>query len=323
MSEANAAAAGAADSDGAAGPGFGVILPTSDPLDRGDLDLVEVATEIEAAGFDSLWVGDHLSFHAPILEANVAMAAAAAVTSRIRLGFGVYLLALRPLAWSAKQLTSLQALSGNRLILGVGVGGESPDEWAAAGVPRSERGKRTDLYLPELKRLLAGEAADDPVGGAQIPALAPRGEVPPIWIGGRADAALRRAARFGQGWLGIWIDPKRVVQAREKLAAFAEEAGRRTPRIGLTVFFNIDDDESRARDEISVFLESQYQLEFSAVERWALHGGAERVGERLAELIAAGVEDFVFIPASRRPRPQFERLAGVREAVCTYGKDER
>lgn len=294
-------------------------MPTSDPLNRDDLDLVAVAVEIEEAGFDSLWVGDHLSFHAPILEANVAMAAAAAVTSRVRLGFGVFLLALRPLAWSAKHLTSLQALSGNRLILGVGVGGESPAEWAAAGVPRSERGKRTDLFLPELERLLGGKPARDPAGGAPIPALAPFGEVPPIWIGGRADAALRRAARFGQGWLGIWVDPGRVLRTREKLAAFSEEAGRRVPRIGVTVFFNIDDDETRAREEIAVFLKSQYRLDFSTVERWSVYGTVERVGERLAEFAAAEVEDFVFIPASRKPRAQFERLARIRETISGIG----
>ncbi len=126
---------------------IGVSLPTTGE----DVpDVVEAARTAERAGFDSVWVGDHLADGRPILESTVALAAAAAVTERVRLGFGVLQLALRHPAWAAKQIGSLQTLSRGRLVLGVGAGGDTPLEWAAAGVPVAERGARTDRALAAL-----------------------------------------------------------------------------------------------------------------------------------------------------------------------------
>lgn len=292
-------------------PGVGILLPTSDPLEREQLDLPALAREVEAAGFDSLWVGDHLAFHAPILEATVAMAAAAAVTERIALGFGVFIPALRPLAWAAKQLGSLQVISCDRLLLGVGVGGENPAEWAAAGVPVGARGRRTDAMLGPLLRLLDGDPAVDPATGEQVPRLLPVGRRPPLWVGGRADASLRRAARVGDGWLGIWLDAERVARSRERLAALAEEEGRPVPRIAATVFVNGGSRHEAARQEIACFLESQYRLPFAKVERYAAFGEPDDVVGRIEELTQAGVEDLVLVPASRDPREQLPTLSAV------------
>lgn len=98
-----------------------------------------------------------MSTGAPFLESVVALSAAAAVTERLQLGFGVLLLGLRSEAWIAKQIASLQLLSGGRVLLGVGVGGAPAAEWAAAGALLHERGRRTDLMLQALPDLLAGK----------------------------------------------------------------------------------------------------------------------------------------------------------------------
>lgn len=296
-------------------PGFGVMLHTYDPLRQGMADVSAMARVVEDAGFDSLWVGDHLAFHAPIMEATVAMAAAATATRRIALGFGVFILALRPLAWAAKQLGSLQVLSGDRLILGVGIGGENPAEWEAAGVPLDVRARRTDAALTELPRLLTGVPGVDPVTGAAIPSLEPYGRCPPIWVGGRRDAALRRAARFGDGWMGIWIDPERARRSSELLAEFAVQAGRPMPSVGAIVFATVDKNVRRAREQAQSFLEGQYGLPFDKVERWVAYGDVSSVAAYLRLLVDAGVEHFTMISAGNDPRAQYEALASVSNLV--------
>ena len=100
-----------------------------------------LARRCEALGLDSLWTGDHVSFHNPLYESLTLLASYAAITSRIKLGSGVYLLALRRPTVVAKITSTLDALCGGRLIFGVGVGGENPKEFEACGVPHHERGR--------------------------------------------------------------------------------------------------------------------------------------------------------------------------------------
>ena len=104
--------------------GFGVMLPNIDPF-RCSPPFLDAAALAEDLGFDSGWVGDHLSFHPPVLEAVCAVSAAAGRTRRIRLGFAVMLLAMRHPAWTAKQLMAIDRLAPGRLVLVPGVGGEN------------------------------------------------------------------------------------------------------------------------------------------------------------------------------------------------------
>src|SRR5215813_1932442 len=106
--------------------------------------LFELVGRLETVGYESLWVGDHLSFHNPLHESLTVLAACAGVTRKIRLGTAVYLLALRPAGLVAKVTATLDVLSGGRLVFGVGVGGENPKEFALVGVPHRERGVRVD-----------------------------------------------------------------------------------------------------------------------------------------------------------------------------------
>jgi alkanesulfonate monooxygenase SsuD/methylene tetrahydromethanopterin reductase-like flavin-dependent oxidoreductase (luciferase family) len=290
-------------------PPIGVMLPISDPAGHGTSDIAAAARHLEAAGVDGVWAGDHLAFHTPIVESGVALATAAAVTGRVRLGFGVLLLALRPPAWAAKQISSLQAVSGGRLVLGVGVGGENPVEWAAAGVPLHERGARTDAVLGVLPDLLSGRPVQLPAPyGELVPALLPCAGMPPLWVGGRSDDALRRAARFGDGWLGMWADENRIARAGERLRCLAEEAGRPRPRTGLLVFVHVGED---ANGEPAEFIGSQYRIPYEKVERYVATGSVDHVAERLAGLAAAGVEEFLLFPAAADHRRQYDLIGEV------------
>ncbi|WP_267592796.1 LLM class flavin-dependent oxidoreductase [Carbonactinospora thermoautotrophica] len=135
----------------------------------------------EEAGLESVWVGDHLIPVRPILDSTLVLATAAAATEQ--LGFGVLILALRPVAWAAKQVATLQHLSGDRVLLGVGAGGDVRRDaaWRAVGVPYRERGKRTDAALEVLPSLVEGEPTV--VDGEEV-TLAPEATMPPVLIGG-------------------------------------------------------------------------------------------------------------------------------------------
>jgi len=124
--------------------GFGVMLPTFDPFRTGPPPLARGAALAEDLGFDAGWVGDHLAFHPPVMDALGALCAAAASTRTLLLGTGVLLLPMRHPVWTAKQVATVDALAPGRVLLGVGVGGENPAEWEAAGVPVRERGRRLD-----------------------------------------------------------------------------------------------------------------------------------------------------------------------------------
>ena len=299
-------------------PRCGVLLPSFDPLRTGGPpQIVQAARLAETLGFDAAWVGDHLACPAPGLDAPACLAAAAAVTERIGLGFRVMLLGLRQPAWAAKQLATIDALSGGRLLLGVGVGGEFPEEFAAAGVPVRQRGARLDESLSVLGDLLTGR----PVGhqGAtlqlDVPPLEPVMSQPPrIFVGGRGEPALRRAARFGDAWLPMWLSPQRVAERSQRLAELACELGRPTPATALLVCVRIDDD-TAARREAEAHLQGQYRLGLEAVERWTLLGSIETVVEQLESYRVAGVDEFLLMPLGRDPLVQYEHLAEVRSRL--------
>jgi alkanesulfonate monooxygenase SsuD/methylene tetrahydromethanopterin reductase-like flavin-dependent oxidoreductase (luciferase family) len=143
-----------------------------------------------------------------------------------------------------------------------------------------------------------------------VPALLPAGELPPVWIGGRSDQALRRAVRFGHGWLGMWGDERRVLQARERLREFAEEEARPVPRVGLHVFVHVVQD-GGGRDEAATFVSGQYRLPFEKVERYVAVGTAAEVTEHLAGLVASGVEELLLHPAAGDHHRQYDLLAPI------------
>jgi probable F420-dependent oxidoreductase len=294
---------------------FGVLLPTFDPLHTGETPAVlEGARRAEELGFDAGWVGDHLWGHAPWLDSTVALSAAAAVTKRLTLGFSVMLLGLRPPAWAAKQIQTLHALSGGRLVLGVGVGGEYPEEFEAAGVDVGKRGKRTDETLAVLGDLLLGRRVDydgETVSVHANPLAPAMPRLPRILIGGRSEAALRRTARFGDGWLPMWLSPDGLLERSARLRELATAGGRPEPSITLLILVHVDEDLERSRREAAEHLEGQYKLPLPVVERWAALGPREHVAETLQSYLEVGVSELILMTLGREPLVQYERLAEV------------
>lgn len=296
--------------------GFGVMLPSFDPFRLGAPPLLAAARLAEDLGFDSGWVGDHLSFHPPVLEPCGALAAVAAVTRRLVLGTGVLLLPMRNPVWTAKQLGTVAALAPERLIVGVGAGGENPAEFEAAGYPVAQRGRRLDEAMVVLDALLRGEAVDHP--GPLLPVRSPKLEPvpssrPPLVVGGRSTHAVRRAARLAEGWLAVWLSPRRVRAAVEDLRAHAEEFRRPVCTTVMLSFVHVTDDVEAGRAELQRFVAGQYGMPVEAIEKWCVIGSEARVADMLAEFRDAGAESFVMLPTSANVLAQYERLAAVRE----------
>lgn len=273
----------------------GITLPAGGSI--GDF-----AKHAEDVGLESVWTGDHLIALAPKLDSTLLLAQAAATTSRLRLGFGVLILALRPVAWAAKQIATLQHLSGDRVLLGVGTGGvvHGDAAWRAVGVPFTERGPRTYAALDMLPDLVAGRPT--PVGGEKI-TLAPGSTMPPVLIGGGLPAA-RRAVRRGYGWYPAFLPPAHLAEAVHELT---EHAGRK-PDVTAQVAMALGDLPPE-EVEAQVRRLTDYGMPEEYARQSMLVGGREQAAEHLAALFAAGADRVVGLPFGGNNHHQAELLA--------------
>jgi alkanesulfonate monooxygenase SsuD/methylene tetrahydromethanopterin reductase-like flavin-dependent oxidoreductase (luciferase family) len=269
----------------------------------------------EDLGFAAVWAGDHLACPAPGLDAPAALTVAGAVTDRIGLGFSVMLLGLRAPAWAAKQLQTIDHLAGpGRLRLGVGVGGEFPEEFEAAGVNVRERGARLDDALDVLPDLLTGEPVEYEGRALTVrsPALGPAvASLPPVYVGGRGEPAVRRAARVGDVWLPMWLSPAKVAERSAQLAEIALEHDRPAPRTALLVLIRIDDDRPAAREVADAHLRGQYRMGLDKVERWTVLDSIDGAVETLSEYRAVGVTEILMLSLGPDALNQYESLAEV------------
>lgn len=287
--------------------------------DPWDADLIRT---VEAAGFDSFWTGEHIVYHRPILDAVPVLATAAAVTSRIRIGPATLLLPLRHPTMVAKEFCSLDVLSKGRVILTVGVGGEYPREFHACGVPIEERGRRADEAIEIIRKYWAGGRFSyhgkiyqlEDVDMLPLP-VQPGG--PPIWVSGRSEAAMRRAARLGDGFHPYMYDPNQCRQSFARVRVMAGEAGRTLPEdyvFAVFLYVSMFDDPAEARRRALQELKYRYNQDFDhLVDRYGVYGPPGRVVEGLARYVEAGASyvlvGLIMPPAERRA--YIERFANT------------
>jgi probable F420-dependent oxidoreductase len=265
-------------------------------------ELVDFVRMVDDSGFDSIWSGDHLSFPQPILDPFLQLAQAAVVSRRLLLGSGVYLLPLRHPVPVAKQVATLDHLTEGRFIFGVGVGGEFPNEFAAAGVPVADRGGRLTEGISVMRRLWSGEPVTyegryfnsfDDVS-MRPPTRTAGG--PPIWCGGRQKVALERAGRLADGWIAYAISPEMFKSGLETIKAAADAAGRSSDTFGTghLLFTCLADTYEQALDAATAVLSRRYAMDFRrAAERYAALGPPERVAARIRDFHAAGARHIV------------------------------
>lgn len=271
------------------------------PAAGGQRAFVAAAAE---AGLDHVCTGDHVSFFVGAgFDGLVSATALAAGHPTMPVYVAVYLLPLRHPTLVARQVADLASLAPGRLVLGVGIGGEDPHELEICGVDPRTRGRRMDESLTVLRSLLTGESVTfhgsffDVVDALIVPP--PRATVP-IIVGGRSDAAVSRAARLGDGWIGIWNSARRFGEVVARIEDEAGEAGRSpVPRDhAMQVWCGIADQADRARSLLATAMEGFYQTPFERFERYSPYGTPADVAEFLAPYIAAGCTTFNLIPQS-------------------------
>lgn len=267
---------------------IGIMTPTlfttePCPLDR----LRDAAAVADQAGVDVLWVGDHLLWHVPILDPIVALGVLAAETRNVTLGTNVLQLPLRSPVLVAKAFATLSYLTGGRVLLGIGVGGEYEPEWRAAGVDPRERGRRANESLRMLRRLWAGEAEE---GRYYVAPGVPLEPAPlariPVWVGGRSDAAYRRAATQ-DGYLGYMLTAGRYAEACDKVLAEADEPDRLT--FGYQFMTRIGGSREAALAEAVESLSKTYRTDPEPFYKYAAAGTSEDVAEYVQAYVDRGL----------------------------------
>jgi alkanesulfonate monooxygenase SsuD/methylene tetrahydromethanopterin reductase-like flavin-dependent oxidoreductase (luciferase family) len=304
---------------------IGVLLPAAadGPPGTAARDIVDLATASEAAGFDGVYVGDHILHPRPLLESVVTLSFVAAATERISIGPCVMLVALRHPVVLAKQLATLDQLSGGRLRLGIGVGGEYPDEWTACDSPIQRRGTTTDESVNTLRALLDGRPAGR--RGPITPAAAHR---VPFLFAGRRPAALRRAARLGDGWIGYLISPSGLARARQALLEERSRLGLEPQgfRTGILLPVRVDDRDEGARARASAIWSGVTANGLNFPEKLFAAGRPATVLADIQAYLEQGCDELVLALADtpEHTRRQFSRLSGdvlpaLRAASATAG----
>jgi probable F420-dependent oxidoreductase len=241
------------------------------------LDLASLLRAIEDLGFESVWLGDHVALrddhkaHYPYspngryqLPANypfsdpfVLLAYAAAITTKLRLATGVYLLPLRNPFTTAKAVATLDALSNGRFIFGVGMGWMS-DEFELMGSDFNDRGRRMAEYLALMtevwsKPVAAFEGRTVKTGGFSFYPQPVQRPHPPFVLGGNTDPSLKRAVRVGDGWFGIVPNLEQARDLLRRLTQFERQAGRdRKLERSLLLGWNVTPDDVKELDALGV-----------------------------------------------------------------------
>jgi alkanesulfonate monooxygenase SsuD/methylene tetrahydromethanopterin reductase-like flavin-dependent oxidoreductase (luciferase family) len=270
---------------------IGVVVPSPLPAGMAPPDIARLAREAELAGFDCFWAEDHLACgDAAVLDPMCVLAAAAAATEKVEVGSAVFVPSLRNLSWALKQVATLQLIAGGRLQLGVALGAADDEEYALAGLTRAGQRERTDEFLGVLAAARRGEQDKAKVPpSARAFLLGPALAVPPLWVGGTSMAALRRAARFGDGWLSGLQTPDEFEASVSRLRQLAEEEGRPCPLAGIVLHVAVGT--APAHELLAAcaaFAQSSYGLSSERAEELAIGGAPEKVADEIGRFLDAG-----------------------------------
>jgi alkanesulfonate monooxygenase SsuD/methylene tetrahydromethanopterin reductase-like flavin-dependent oxidoreductase (luciferase family) len=285
---------------------IGIGLPNTVPGVAGR-ELVGWAADAERAGFSTLATLDRLVYDN--YESLTVLAAAAAVTQHVKLMTGILIAPLHTnAALLAKQVATVDRLSGGRLALGLAVGSR-PDDFAASGTPHAGRGDRLDAQIDELRRLWAGERRGFAGGVGPTPT---RHGGPPLVFGGHSAAAIRRAATTGSGWISGSGGVGMFRQGAEAVRAQWTRVGRDDrPRLYALVYFSLGE---RAAEQANAYLRDYYGFAppYAQAVVNAAAIGADAVRRTVQDFAAAGCDEVIMSPCSADP----DQIKLLSEAVA-------
>jgi alkanesulfonate monooxygenase SsuD/methylene tetrahydromethanopterin reductase-like flavin-dependent oxidoreductase (luciferase family) len=284
---------------------------------------------LEEAGVDSLWVGGHLASPRPSPEPLVWLARLAEQSEVATVGTATLVLPWYPPPVAAKQLADIDRAVHGRLVVGVGAGGEYPDDFAAAGVPMDERGRRLDESIGLLRRFWTSKPVNYSgrhfrYSGLRIHPPPARPGGPPIVVTGRRPVAMRRAAYLGDGWMPYLYSAERYARSVATIRELAAGEGRSLDGFLWMAYVMVAVDANRedARRRAAQFLGATYAQDFTEfVDRVAVAGTLDTVVDRLVAFLRAGARHLVILPCHDQPprdsglEPWLsELLAGIRGA---------
>jgi probable F420-dependent oxidoreductase len=271
---------------------------------------------LESMGVDSMWVGGHVATPNGVQEGIVAITRLVENTEHVLVGNSILLLPLYPPAIVAKMMADLDHASGGRLRLGVGIGGEYPAEFAACQIPVRERGRRTDEAIGLLRKLWTGGEVDHegrfyPMQGVRILPAPVQPGGPPIYVSGRSEAAMRRAATIGDGWMPYLYSARRYAASIAKVCEYATEAGRDLAAFEFLafVFTSVHADHDTAVELAARSLGATYDQDFNALVRSvAAAGTPTEVTAQLQAFVDAGARHLIIAPCAREDRAAMDRV---------------
>jgi len=280
-----------------------------------------LARQIAGSDIDHLFIADHVSFHTGVgMDGMLNAATLAAMIPRLNIFIGVYLLALRHPVTVARALSSLSLSAPGRVVLGVGIGGEDRHEMEICGVNPATRGKQTNHSLQALRELLSGkpttydcsffhfeDALIKPAPSPQIPFI----------IGGRSNAAIERAAKYGDGWLGVWCSANRFARVLAEISDIAENSRTEIPtwEHGLQIWTGIDSDRTTARSLVAKGMENLYRMPFERFEKYSPYGTPEKIAEFLIPYIDSGARTLNIMPCASSEEASIEAVSEISELL--------
>jgi probable F420-dependent oxidoreductase len=294
--------------------GFPEGLPDPEAL----FGYVERADEL---GIDSIWLPDHVVSEDPELDPSVLMSTIAARTEDIKMGPSVLTLPARNPVEVANTYANLDYLTGGRgrVIVGVGLGAD-PRLCEAIGVPPDERAGRLREGIEIMRRLWSEDDVEYDgdyyrLDGVTVDPKPPGGPLD-VWIGGNSDAALKRVARYGDGWVPASIPPRAFEAKLERLMGYCEAVGREVERdeAGMILRTYVDPDGERAREVRDRYLEGRDRdVPVSSFEERSAFGTPAECVETIRRYVDAGCTKFVLMPVG----PAAERV----EQLERYARD--
>ena len=260
--------------------------------------------EAEALGLDGIWVNDIGRGVDPFAILGLV----AGLTERVTLGTSVLLLPLWHPVSIARGAATIDRISGGRFILGVGVGGDRPADFAAYNIALGERGARSEEALDIVEKLWQGGPASHEglyfqLSNVELTVKPVQARLP-VWVGGRMggkgvyrDAALKRTARRGDGWFPYQMAPAQFATSLERLEGYSTESRRSSDQItkALSLAIVIDNDPAVARATAIHWLSVMYNVDFSPyVDTNVITGTPAMCISRIQEYVDAGAEHLVF-----------------------------
>jgi alkanesulfonate monooxygenase SsuD/methylene tetrahydromethanopterin reductase-like flavin-dependent oxidoreductase (luciferase family) len=296
---------------------IGVVI--SSPLPAGTMlpDVAQLARDAESLGLDCIWAEDLLHRgDGAVLDVTCVLSACAAATESIYVGSAIFAPSLRNLSWALKQVATVNLLARGRFRLGVALGSSSEEEYRLAGLTRSGQRERTEEFLSILSAW-AQEDVDKLAmsATARTLLLGADGPAPPLWVGGTSSAALRRAARFGEGWLSGSQTPTEFGESLSQLRQFAEQGDRPCPQAGIVLCAAVGTSGDAMVEASAQMMQALYGTPAKRAAELAIGGTPQQVADQILRYVDAGAEQIAVVSAALPWSESWPMLAEVRRLL--------